>query len=211
MFLGKLLRTGAIAATVLAGLQLDAAADPITYDGTLPDNGGGVDAGALPPSSTVSDARQADYWSFWATTGDTVTVIVARVDGALDPAQWVYGGFYGDTADPGLTNDGVTLGTGSKFIDFGDDEILPPAVPGPWGDPRSDFIVPTTGWYTVAVTSFFSGPVPTDGDYDYGISVRGNTGYSPNPEPGTVVLLSGVLAAAGAWRRRRAKRQQSIS
>jgi len=200
---GKLLRTGIVAAAVLAGLQIDASADPIASDGPLAS--GIPAAGDLPPTSTVSDARYADYWIFWATAGDSVTVIVDRVDGALDPAQWIFGGIYFDTADPGLTSDGITLGTDLKFIDFGDDE-RPPAVPGPWGDPESSFLAPTTGWYTVAVTSFLSGPVPTDGDYDYGITVRGNTGipdYSPNPEPGTMILLSGALAAAGAWRRRR--------
>jgi hypothetical protein len=36
----------------------------------------------------------------------------------------------------------------------------------------------------------------------------GSFAYTPNPEPGTIVLLSGALAAAGAWRRRRAKLQK---
>ncbi|MCK6459036.1 MAG: PEP-CTERM sorting domain-containing protein [Planctomycetes bacterium] len=43
---------------------------------------------------------------------------------------------------------------------------------------------------------------------DTGPSSRYHAGsftYTPNPEPGTIVLLSGALAAAGAWRRRRAK------
>lgn len=47
---------------------------------------------------------------------------------------------------------------------------------------------------------------------DYGPENRYHAGsftYTPNPEPGTIVLLSGALAAAGAWRRRRAKRQQA--
>jgi hypothetical protein len=35
----------------------------------------------------------------------------------------------------------------------------------------------------------------------------GSFTYSPNPEPGTMILLSGALAAAGIWRRRRARRQ----
>ena len=35
----------------------------------------------------------------------------------------------------------------------------------------------------------------------------GSFTYSPNPEPGTMILLSGALAAAGVWRRRRARRQ----
>lgn len=37
----------------------------------------------------------------------------------------------------------------------------------------------------------------------------GSFTYTPNPEPGTILLCSGALAAAGAWRRRRAKRQQA--
>lgn len=203
MFLAKFSRTCVVAAIVLAGLQLDAAADPVSYDGTLLPNSSA--SGELPPTSTVADATQADYWRFWATAGDLVTVYVERADGELDPAQFVYSGIYVDTTDPGLTNDGFLLGTGSNMIDFGDDE-RPGALPGPYGDPESVFIAPVTGWYTVAVTSFISDPVPPDGDYDYTISVKGNTGYSPNPEPGTMILLSGALAAAGAWRRRRSKR-----
>ena len=35
----------------------------------------------------------------------------------------------------------------------------------------------------------------------------GSFTYQPNPEPGTMILLSGALAAAGVWRRRRARRQ----
>ena len=31
--------------------------------------------------------------------------------------------------------------------------------------------------------------------------------YTPNPEPGTLLLLSGALAAAGAWRRRRSRKR----
>jgi hypothetical protein len=37
----------------------------------------------------------------------------------------------------------------------------------------------------------------------------GSFTYTPNPEPGTILLVSGALAAAGAWRRRRAKRAQA--
>jgi len=49
------------------------------------------------------------------------------------------------------------------------------------------------------------------GTLDTGPSNRYHSGsftYTPNPEPGTIVLLSGALAAAGAWRRRRAKLQK---
>jgi hypothetical protein len=49
---------------------------------------------------------------------------------------------------------------------------------------------------------------------DTGPSARyhaGSFAYTPNPEPGTIVLLSGALAAAGAWRRRRAKQQKQAA
>lgn len=208
-----IVRGGVIAAATLLGLQFDAAADPVIYEGTFVSGGSAV--GELPMDSTVMDATKADYWAFWATVGDSVTVSVNRIDGELDPIQFIYAGDFMDTNDPLLTG-----GTGSfsmaspAFVGFADD-TNPPAVPGPWGDPEFTFTVGTTGWYTVGITSFASGPVPLDDkDYDYGITVRGNTGtptYSPNPEPGTIVLLSGALAAAGAWRRRRAKRQQAAA
>lgn len=47
------------------------------------------------------------------------------------------------------------------------------------------------------------------GTLDTGPSNRYHSGsftYTPNPEPGTMILLSGALAAAGVWRRRRARR-----
>lgn len=210
MHLGKLLRGGAVAAAMLLGLQLDAAADPLNYEGTL--SNGGTGSGELPLDSTVYDATKADYWAIWATAGDTVTVTVDRIDGELDPIEFVFVGAFDFTNDPLLTGGGTYFDFGSPaYVGMGDDEN-PPAVPGPWGDPMFTFVAGTTGWYTVAVTSFISGPVPLDDkDYDYQFTVRGNTGdpnYQPNPEPGTIVLLSGALAAAGAWRRRRAKRTE---
>jgi len=198
MFLGRILRAGAVAAGALLCLQLDAAADPITYDGTL------VNAVTAPGDigpGDPSNALQADYWRFWATAGDNVTVIVRRVDGAFDPAQHVYSGIYGDTTDPGLTNGGANLDLGLALIDFADDE-LPPAVAGPFGDPQTIFTASATGWYTVAVTDFLSGSLPTDGDFDYGITVRGITG-SPVPEPTFLALVACGACGVAVSRRRR--------
>ncbi len=198
MFLGRIFRAGAVATCALLGLQLDAAADPIVYDGTLV-NGVTV-PGEIGPGD-FNNALQADYWRFWATAGDSVTVIVRRVDGEYDPAQFVYSGIYGDTTDAGLTDNGNDLDEGLNLIDFGDDE-LSPAVPGPFGDPRSIFVVSTTGWHTVAVTEFFSDPLPNDGDYDYEITVRGITG-DPVPEPTFLALLACGACGVVVSRRRR--------
>lgn len=198
MFLGRILRASAVAAGALLCLQLDAAADPIVYDGTLVN---GVTAPGEIGAGDVGNALQADYWRFWATAGDNVTVITRRVDGAFDPAQHVFSGIYGDTTDLGLTNGGNDLDNGLNLIDFADDE-LPPAVSGPFGDPQTIFVASTTGWYTVAVTEFLSGPLPTDGDYDYGITVRGITG-SPVPEPTFLALLACGACGVAVSRRRR--------
>lgn len=197
MYLGKLLRGGAVVAAILLGLQLDAAADPITYEGTL--TNGVPAAGSIPPSSSFDDARDADYWRFWATAGDSVTVIVERSDTQLDPALFTYKGLYGDTLDVGLTNGTNNLSNGTMLLGFADDEL---PDPGPWGDPQFTFTAPVTGWYTAAATEFLSDPLPQDKrSYDYEITVRGNTG-SPVPEPSLLALLT-CGAFGVAFRRRR--------
>lgn len=203
MLLGKFLRTSAFAAIVLAGLQLDAAADPITYDGELT---AGVTASGELPTGDYYDARDADFWQFWATAGDAVTVAVERVDSDLDPAQWIYAGLYSDTSDGALTA-GTHYFQNSlpAFVAFADDNI---PNPGPWGDPLSAFVAPNTGWYTVAVTEYASGPLPTDGDYDYEITVRGITGnpprQSPVPEPAMLALVTCGICGVFVSRRRKA-------
>jgi hypothetical protein len=199
MNLGKLLRGASVAAAVLMGLQLDAAADPVTYEGTL--TSGVPGAGDLPGSSVNSEneALEADYWRFWATAGDNVTVVTERVDIDLDPSHWVYVGLFADTTDPLLAGADNLFDATASFIDFGDDEI---ANPGPFGDAQTVFVAPATGWYTVAVTNFLSGPVPNDGDYDYEVTVRGNTG-SPVPEPTFLALLA--CGACGVFVSRRRK------
>ncbi len=204
MLLGKFLRTSAFAAIVLAGLQLEAAADPITYEGEL--LSGVTAAGALPVGDYY-DARDADFWQFWATAGDSVTVAVERVDSALDPAQWIYEGLYSDTSDSGLTSGTHYFQNWvPAFVAFSDD-VVP--NPGPYGDPFSAFVAPSTGWYTIAVTEYYSGPLPNDGDYDYEITVGGITGSPPNrqspvPEPTMLALLTCGICGVFVSRRRKA-------
>lgn len=205
MSLAKLLRASAFAAIVLAGLQIDAAADPITYEGTL--TTGVTATGDLGPGDYF-DARDADFWQFWATAGDAVYVVVERVDYDLDPAEWIYTGLYYDTTDGALT-----VGTHyfqdwvPAFLEFADDEA---AHPGPWGDPIGYFVAPATGWYTVGVVEYLSGPLPNDGDYDYGITVRGATGTPPTEQPSTVpeptllALLTCGICGVFVSRRRKA-------
>ncbi|HEX5136301.1 MAG TPA: PEP-CTERM sorting domain-containing protein [Planctomycetota bacterium] len=199
MWFGKFLRTGAIAAVVLAGLQLDAAADPISYEGQLED--GVTQYGALPPGEFY-DARDADFWYFWATAGDNVTVVARRVDQALDPTLWVYKGIYYSTTDPDMAGGNNYFQPSPYFIDMADDEI----PNDPYGDPLSSFVAPWTGWYTAAVTEYASGPLPGDGDYDYSITVRGITGIPTVPEPTLLALLTCGACGVFLSRRRKAAR-----
>ena len=197
MSLAKLLRTSALAAIVLAGLQLDAAADPISYEGILE---AGVPGYGELPDGKVYDTRDADFWAFWATAGDHVTVIAERIDQALDPTLWIYKGIYYVTTDPDIAGGNNYFQPSYYFIDFADDEI----PNDPFGDPRSEFVAPSTGWYTAAVTEWGSGALPSDGEWDYKIVVRGNTGIPVVPEPTLLALLTCGVCGVFVSRRRKA-------
>lgn len=202
MLFGKFLRTAACAAIVLAGLQLDAAADPITPQVLT----SGVTASGDLPAGDYYDALNADFYMFWATAGDPISLNVSRVDEAFDPAMWVYRGQYFDTSDSAMTAGTDYFQTWvSGFIAFADDEI---SNPGPYGDPYKAFSAPATGWYTVAVTEYFSDPIPSGSTYDYNITMRGATGSPPRdtgtvPEPTLLALLT--CGACGVFVSRRRK------
>jgi hypothetical protein len=63
-----------------------------------------------------------------------------------------------------------------------------------------------TGWYTVAVGEYASWPLSQgDYDYDYEITVRGNTGRRPVAEPALAALIAcGICGVAISRRRRKA-------
>jgi hypothetical protein len=198
MSLAKLLRASAFAAIVLAGIQLDAAADPISYEGVLE---GGVTAYGELPDGKVYDLRDADFWAFWANAGDNVTVIAERIDQELDPTLWIYKGIYAVTTDPNIAGGNNFFQPSPYFIDMADDEI----PNDPFGDPLSYFVAPSTGWYTVAVTEWGSGALPNDGEWHYKITVRG-IGDTPAavPEPTLLALLTCGICGVVVSRRRKA-------
>jgi hypothetical protein len=185
----------AAAATVLvAGSAL---AVPITYQQPL------IPAGAQNVQGVNNQAPGnqdnpvgATYHYFFATAGSAVTINGDREAGHYDMSWWVFEGTFGDTNDFGASFDGGDSG----FIAFGDDQD-PPNIPGPFGDPRTVFVAPSTGFYTIAVTNFLSGQGGPPNPYN--IDIIGNANV---PEPASMALFGGLAVVGIAGIRRRMKK-----
>lgn len=175
----------AVAALAVAG---SANAAPITYLGTLSPGVPVVEVNTQGAGNS-SNPVGADYWGFYADAGDNVTVFGDRLAGHYDMSFWILFGAFTDT-----NQFGGSFGGDSAFEDFGDDEDAP-NIPGPFGDPRSVFVAPFSGFYTVAVTNFLSSQGPPN---PYRLQADGVN----VPEPLTLSLLGLGLAAAAARRRR---------
>lgn len=182
-WLGKGVRFLAVVG-LMAGWAVPAQALPIVYQGTLAP-GVPVTGDVLPDS--IDDADTSDYWRFFGTAGQTVTITGRRLEGDHDPAFYLFAGLFADTDD---VNFAVSLASG--------DDELPPALPGPFGDPRVIITLPVTGDYTVVFQDFLSGPdTGDDGLFKYQLVLT-------VPEPGTLVLVAtGLIGVLGlAWCRR---------
>jgi hypothetical protein len=191
----------ALTTTVLLLAATSAPAVPITYSGQLFDGVPVVGVNTQPPGNS-SNPVGATYFSLFANAGDSITVFGDRLDGHFDMSFWIFSGLYTDTDDFGPSFPGLQA---ANLIDFGDDDD-PPNIPGPFGDPRSVFNAPVTGFYTVAVTSFLSGVGGPPNDFQ----LQANGVSQEIPEPTSMVLFGmAFVGMAGycRWRRRAASRQ----
>jgi hypothetical protein len=188
--------SGVLASLCFAGVLFcgQAIAVPITYEDTLSD---GVTVAGVnnQPAGEESNPVGAEYYRFFANAGSNVTVWGDRLAGHFDMSFWIFQGVYADTSDFGAAFPGAQ---GANLIDFGDDDD-PPNIAGPFGDPRSVFVAPVTGFYTIAVTNFLSNAGPPN---PFELTA---TGIVNVPEPGTALLI-GLGLAGFAFARRRASR-----
>lgn len=173
-----------LAATLFVGGAAIAGAVPISYNGTL--QNGVSQTGTIGNYNSYADL---EFWNFYATFDDSVSIGVDRIDSQLDPGFYFFEGLIDDTED-----------FPSSYL-WHDDEVNDP-YGGPWGDPRHSSIISSTGWYTIAVREVASWDLPS---YRYSIWVNGNTGGQDPivPEPATLALVGLGLSAAGFVRRRR--------
>jgi hypothetical protein len=182
-----------MAAAAIVLVASSTLATPIVYQQPL------MPAGAqnVPGVNTQGPGNQtntngATYHYFYAQAGSLVTLNGNRERGPYDMSFGIWQGTYADTNDLAFFD--------ANFIAFGDDEDAP-NIPGPFGDPRSSFIAPTNGFYTVAVTNFLSSDGGTVNPYNLDIIGNANT-----PEPASMALFGGIAVAGIAGLRRRMKK-----
>jgi hypothetical protein len=135
-----------------------------------------------------------DFWTFDGTAGSQEQFTVRRLVGELDPALGIWFGTEADTTNyDNLFSNSVN----TNQVAFADDE-LPPAIPGPFGDPTVRFSLPETGTYTIAVASFLSGP--EDEPFGYSLTRSLSVPFSDS----ATILGSGLVLGLGLLLKRKA-------
>lgn len=185
------LKLYAAIAVGVAGLHAGAAqAVPITYQGSLQSYGSAVD-NANADSGPFGDASGWRFWTFEAGFGQSISITVDRLVGALDPVIGVWFGTETDTDN--YFGDMTSSSLLSTLVGFGDDERAP-NVAGFGGDPLVNFIAPSAGTYVIAVADHFAQATST-GELQYRITLA-------IPEPAALTLGAAALGALALGRRR---------
>ena len=172
---------------------------PIFYEGDI--TSGIPVFGSVSGGGWVNEiASEVDFWRFFGTAGDVIDLRGDRLDIGLDTA---FSLDFGTTAaDESAFDNGGDFG-GLNFLLIRDDEI---SNPGPFGDPfLDDFVLPSTGFYTVAIGGFLSST--PDDQYRYQLALSGATGEGGNgepviPEPMSMILLGSGFVGLAASRKK---------
>lgn len=142
----------------------------LTYSATLC-NESDITAGAVPGGIGNPDVWA--YYKFYGHAGDVVDIIVDRVTCEMDPAYTLYFGTSASTTGLGPVS---SANPDLTFVFFGDDQRPPysgcTGSCSPFGDPATTVVLPSTGWYTLAVYDFISCGSPLE----YHLTVSGLAG-----------------------------------
>jgi len=168
---------------------------PISYEGTI--TAGTPVTGSVTGNGWETEtAAGVDFWRFSGVAGQSFSVRGTRLNPNLDPALTLY--FGTTTADASLFLHDADWG-GLTFLAIADDEV--PVASGPGADPLlSNFRLPFTGLYTIAIGGFSSNGA---GPFDYSMQT---TQVTAVPEPENVMLMAAGLAALLVSQRRRKAR-----
>ena len=182
-------------AVLLVGFCYPAHAANISYEGELPfftTVSGQVSGSGL----RTGDAAGTDFWFFRGNAGANLDFILgSRVDPGLDMEFALYKGFTSADQSEFRSPDDGGFG-GLKLLAIADDEIN--VANGPFGDPLlMNFVLPTTGLYTLAVGGSFSDGM---GPFGYGLTLAASP--VPIPLPAAVWLFgAGALGVLGVRRK----------
>lgn len=144
------------------GPQAPAMLAPVTYHPDLTNtpftDGDGVYG--ITDSANIGDPATWEYYRFCAVEGSTVTIETHRLTSAMDPAQQVC---LGTTDDSDGITAGGSCGPDMTYIAWDDDNNgIPHGVGGFFADPRTVFVAPATGEYTLGVHDFIPAGAPPE-------------------------------------------------
>ncbi len=186
-----------ISAMVLSlGLATTAQAAPISYGDIT---GGGAFTGTTTSNSAWAsenpvNGNEVNFWTFNGSAGDRLSIVINSLDGVFDAG---FSLFYG-----AIDSMNLMFGLFDNNGDVGSAQYIAGTSPfGTAGNDASllDFVLADTGLFTIAVggESFLS----FEDSYQYGLEfIHSSVSV---PEPVTLGLMVGALAAFGLTARRR--------
>jgi hypothetical protein len=193
----KAFRLAAACAILLLASATQGKAALIVYEGDL--TGYGTQTGQVIGDSLL-DPALFDYWTFDGTAGVTINLRADRLEFEPDLIMSLFFGHAVDTTE----FDDLSTSSFHTWLVTSDDVNNDP-FGGPYADPEFQFILPSTGTYTILVAEH-TADASSPGPFGYTISLTD----ASVPEPATLAVfgVGASVACLGAARRRRLERHQ---